>query len=337
MTILVTGGAGYIGSHMVHMLADAGERVVVLDNLSTGFEWSMPKGVPLVIGETGDQSRVAALIAEHQVDAIIHFAASIVVPDSVRDPLGYYRNNTMNSRALLEVAVNSGVRQFIFSSTAAVYGNPEKSPVGEDATLAPMSPYGSSKLMTEVMLKDVGVAYGMKYVILRYFNVAGADPALRTGQSTLGATHLIKVAVEAALGMRAKLDIYGTDYNTPDGTCVRDYIHVMDLANAHMAALTHLRGGGDSATFNCGYGHGYSVLEVVEAVKRVSGRDFHVELGPRRPGDPAMIVADSARIRAQLGWTPRFDDLDLIVEHAFAWERQLANLRKDARAVGRHT
>ena len=335
MTILVTGGAGYIGSHMVHTLADAGESVVVLDNLSTGFEWAVPKGVPLVLGETGDPLRVAALIAEHRVDAIIHFAASIVVPDSVRDPLGYYRNNTMNSRSLLEVAVNSGVRQFIFSSTAAVYGNPEQVPVSEDATLTPMSPYGSSKLMTEVMLKDVGVAYGLKYVILRYFNVAGADPAQRTGQSTVGATHLIKVAVEAALGKRQKLDVYGTDYNTPDGTCVRDYIHVMDLANAHMASLSHLRGGGDSATFNCGYGHGYSVLEVIDAVKRVSGRDFKVELAPRRPGDPAMIVADSARIRAQLGWAPRLDNLDTIVEHAVAWERRLANLRSEARAVGR--
>jgi UDP-glucose 4-epimerase len=334
MTILVTGGAGYIGSHMVHMLADAGERVVVLDNLSTGFEWALPSGVPLVIGETGDQSRVAALIAEHRVDGIIHFAASIVVPDSVRDPLGYYRNNTMNSRALLEVAVNSGVRQFIFSSTAAVYGNPETSPVSEDATLMPMSPYGSSKLMTEVMLKDVGAAYDMKYVILRYFNVAGADPKLRTGQSTIGATHLIKVAVEAALGMRAKLDVYGTDYDTPDGTCVRDYIHVMDLANAHMAALAHLRGDGDSNTFNCGYGHGYSVLEVIEAVKRVSGRDFKVELAPRRPGDPAMIVADAARVRAQLGWVPRFDNLDTIVEHAVAWEGRLDGLRKETRIAG---
>jgi UDP-glucose 4-epimerase len=333
MTILVTGGAGYIGSHMVHMLADAGERVVVLDNLSTGFEWALPSGVPLVIGETGDQSRVAALIAEHQVDGIIHFAASIVVPDSVRDPLGYYRNNTMNSRALLEVAVNSGVRQFIFSSTAAVYGNPATSPVSEDATLAPMSPYGSSKLMTEVMLNDVGVAYDMKYVILRYFNVAGADPKLRTGQSTIGATHLIKVAVETALGMRAKLDVYGTDYDTPDGTCIRDYIHVMDLANAHMAALAHLRGGGESATFNCGYGHGYSVLEVVEAVKRVSGRDFKVELAPRRPGDPARIVADPTRIRAQLDWTPRYDNLDTIVEHALAWERRLERLRNEARSA----
>ena len=335
MTILVTGGAGYIGSHMVHALADAGERVVVLDNLSTGFEWAVPKGVPLVLGETGDQLRVAALIAEHRVDSIIHFAASIVVPDSVRDPLGYYRNNTVNSRALLEVAVNSGVRQFIFSSTAAVYGNPEQVPVPEDAPPAPMSPYGNSKLMTEMMLKDVGAAYDLNYVILRYFNVAGADPALRTGQSTVGATHLIKVAVEAALGMRAKLDVYGTDYDTPDGTCVRDYIHVTDLANAHMAALTHLRGGGESATFNCGYGHGYSVLEVVDAVKRVSRCDFKVELAPRRPGDPAMIVADSARIRAQLGWTPRFDNLDTIVEHALAWERRLGNLRRDVRAVSR--
>jgi UDP-glucose 4-epimerase len=335
MTILVTGGAGYIGSHMVHTLADAGERVVVLDNLSTGFEWAIPKGVPLVVGETGDQLRVAALIAEHRVDSIIHFAASIVVPDSVRDPLGYYRNNTANSRALLEVAVNSGVKQFIFSSTAAVYGNPATSPVKEDAPLAPMSPYGNSKLMTETMLKDVGAAYDLKSVTLRYFNVAGSDPALRTGQSTLGATHLIKVAVEAALGMRPKLDVYGTDYDTPDGTCVRDYIHVTDLASAHMAALTHLRRGGDSATFNCGYGHGYSVLEVVDAVKRVSKCDFKVEFAPRRPGDPAMIVADSARIRAQLGWTPRFDDLDLIVEHALAWERRLENLRREVRAVGR--
>jgi UDP-glucose 4-epimerase len=334
MTILVTGGAGYIGSHMVHMLADAGEQVVVLDNLSTGFEWAVPKGVPLLVGETGDPMRVAALIAEHRVDAIIHFAASIVVPDSVRDPLAYYRNNTVNSRALLEVAVNGGVKHFIFSSTAAVYGNPKTAPVNEDAAPAPMSPYGSSKLMTETMLKDVGAAHDLKYVILRYFNVAGADPALRTGQSTLGATHLIKVAVEAALGKRAKLDVYGTDYDTPDGTCVRDYIHVTDLANAHMASLAHLRGGGDSTTFNCGYGHGYSVLEVIDAVKRVSGRSFKVELAPRRPGDPATIVADSARIRAQLGWTPRFDNLDTIVEHALGWERQLERPRGGVRAAG---
>jgi UDP-glucose 4-epimerase len=336
MTILVTGGAGYIGSHMVHTLADAGEPVVVIDNLSTGFEWAVPKDIPLVVCETGDQARVSAVLAEHRVDTIIHFAASIVVPDSVRDPLGYYRNNTMNSRVLLEAAVNSGVRRFIFSSTAAVYGNPVKVPVGEDALPAPMSPYGNSKLMTEVMLKDVGAAYDLGYVILRYFNVAGADPAVRTGQSTVGATHLIKVAVETALGRRPKLDVYGTDYDTPDGTCIRDYIHVSDLANAHMTALMHLRGGGSSATFNCGYGHGYSVLEVVEAVKRVSGRDFKVSLGPRRPGDPATIVADSARIRGQLGWAPRFDHLDTIVEHALAWERHLESLRDGAPIAALH-
>jgi UDP-glucose 4-epimerase len=309
--------------------------VVVLDNLSTGFDWAVAKGVPLVVGETGDQLRVAALIAEHRVDTIIHFAASIVVPDSVRDPLGYYRNNTVNSRALLEVAVNSGVRHFIFSSTAAVYGNPDKVPVGEDAPLQPMSPYGNSKLMTEVMLRDTAAAYDLKYMILRYFNVAGADPKLRTGQSTVGATHLIKVAVETALGARPEIDIYGTDYDTPDGTCVRDYIHVTDLAEAHLAALAHLRRGGDSGTFNCGYGHGYSVLEVIDAVKRASGRDFAVRRTARRPGDPTAIVADASRIRSQLGWTPRFDDLDTIAGHALAWERELAGIRIGANARGR--
>jgi UDP-glucose 4-epimerase len=336
MAILVTGGAGYIGSHMVHALIDAGERVVVLDNLSTGFAWSMPSSVPLVIAETGDQLRVAAVIAEHRVDAIIHFAASIVVPDSVRDPLGYYRNNTMNSRALLEVAVNSGIRQFIFSSTAAVYGNAETTPLGEDAPLAPMSPYGSSKLMTETMLRDVGAAHDLNYIILRYFNVAGADPLLRTGQSTVGATHLIKVAVETALGMRQQMQVYGTDYDTPDGTCIRDYIHVADLVSAHMAALSHLRRDRDSATLNCGYGHGYSVLEVIDAVKRVSGRDFDTVRNAPRPGDPAVIVADSSRIRAQLGWAPHFDSLDTIVSHALAWERRLQSLRIEEKvAAGR--
>jgi UDP-glucose 4-epimerase len=334
MTILVTGGAGYIGSHMVHALVDAGERVVVLDNLSTGFDWLLPKGVPLIVGETGDQLRVASLIAEHRIDAIIHFAASIVVPDSVRDPLGYYRNNTVNSRALIEVAVNSGVRQFIFSSTAAVYGSPAQWPVSEDTPVQPMSPYGSSKLMTEMMLKDVGAAHGLQYMILRYFNVAGADPEMRSGQATLGATHLIKVAVETALGMRAKMDVYGTDYNTPDGTCIRDYIHVTDLIGAHVAALAHLRNRGASTTLNCGYGHGYSVLEVIDAVKRVSGRDFTVTHAPRRPGDPAVIVADPARIRSQLAWRPRFDSLDTIVGHALAWEQRLHGLRSTARARG---
>jgi UDP-glucose 4-epimerase len=334
MTILVTGGAGYIGSHMVHELVDAGERVIVLDNLSSGFDWAVAKGVPLVVGDSGDQLRVAALIAEHRIDAIIHFAASIVVPESVREPLAYYRNNTMNSRALIEVAVNSGIRHFIFSSTAAVYGNPETVPVDEDAPVRPMSPYGNTKLMTEMMLRDVGAVHDLKYAILRYFNVAGADPELRTGQSTLGATHLIKVAVETALGARPHIDVYGTDYETPDGTCIRDYIHVTDLARAHLVALSYLRGGGESGTFNCGYGHGYSVLDVIEAVKDVSGKNFSVRTAARRRGDPAAIVADASRIRSQLGWAPRFDDLRTIVTHALAWERRLEGIRKDTRKLG---
>lgn len=323
MTVLVTGGAGYIGSHMVNALIDAGERVVVLDNLSTGFDWAVPAAAPLVVGETGDQSLVSALIAEHGVTAIIHFAASIVVPDSVADPLGYYRNNTVNSRALIECAVKGGVRHFIFSSTAAVYGNPASVPVGEDAPTMPMSPYGSSKLMTEIMLRDAGHAHGLGYVILRYFNVAGADPQLRTGQSTRGATHLIKVAVETALGRREKIEVYGADYPTRDGTCIRDYIHVSDLVCAHSDALGYMRRGGASATLNCGYGRGFSVLEVIDTVRRVSGVDFRVEVGPRRPGDPAQIVAAADRARAVLGWKPRLDDLDTIVSHALEWERKL--------------
>jgi UDP-glucose 4-epimerase len=326
MTILVTGGAGYIGSHMVHALLDAGESVVVLDNLSTGFDWAVPKEAPLVVGESGDQSLVASLIARHGVDAIIHFAASIVVPDSVADPLGYYRNNTVNSRALIETAIKSGVRQFIFSSTAAVYGNPARIPAGEDDATVPTSPYGSSKLMTEIMLRDAGRAHGLAYVVLRYFNVAGADPGMRTGQSTKGATHLIKVGVETALGLRPMIEVFGTDYATPDGTCVRDYIHVSDLIRAHADALRHLRGGGASQTFNCGYGRGFSVREVLDTVKRVSGVDFKVKVGGRRPGDPATIVADATRIRNLLGWTPQFDDLPTIVDHALKWERHRVSM-----------
>jgi len=328
MTVLVTGGAGYIGSHMVHALAEAGESVVVIDNLSTGFTAFLPEGVPLFIGDAGDENLVAGVIAQHDIESIIHFAGSIVVPDSVRDPLGYYRNNTVNARALLEAAVKTGVRDFIFSSTAAVYGNPARVPVAEDAPLAPMSPYGNSKLMSEIMLRDVAAAHDLKYVILRYFNVAGADPKLRTGQSTVGATHLIKVAVETALGLRPRIEVFGTDYETPDGTCIRDYIHVTDLARAHLAALRHLRRGGESETFNCGYGHGASVLQVIETVKRVSGCDFAVRLAGRRAGDPAAIVADGTRLRAQLGWKPQFDDLDIIVKHALAWERRLAATRE---------
>jgi UDP-glucose 4-epimerase len=327
MTILVTGGAGYIGSHMVHALVAAGERVIVLDNLSTGFKWAIAPGVPLITGETGDQALVARLIAEHEVGAIVHFAASIVVPDSVSDPLGYYRNNTVNSRALIECAVKGGVKAFIFSSTAAVYGNPAKVPIGEDDAVAPMSPYGSSKLMTEIMLRDAGFAHGLDYVILRYFNVAGADPQLRTGQSTKGATHLIKVAVETALGKRPKMDVFGTDYPTPDGTCIRDYIHVSDLVRAHSDALAYLRGGGRPVTLNCGYGHGFSVLEVIDTVKRVSGVDFRVDRAGGRPGDPAQIVAKSDLIRQMLGWQPQYDDLATIVAHALAWERKLGTLQ----------
>jgi UDP-glucose 4-epimerase len=323
MTVLITGGAGYIGSHMVHALADAGERVIVLDNLSTGFDWALPRDVPLIIGETGNQPLVEGMMAQHDVDAIIHFAASIVVPDSVSNPLGYYRNNTVNSRALMESAVKSGVRLFIFSSTAAVYGDPAKVPVSEDDRTLPVSPYGSSKLMTEIMLRDAARAHDMRYVILRYFNVAGADPQLRTGQSTKGATHLIKIAAETALGRRAKMDVFGTDYPTPDGTCIRDYIHVTDLVRAHADALTYLRRGGGPQTLNCGYGHGFSVLEVIDAVKRVAKKDFRVERSGRRAGDPAQIVAASDRIRAVLGWQPQFDDLTTIVSHALAWERKL--------------
>jgi UDP-glucose 4-epimerase len=263
------------------------------------------------------------VLAEKKVEAIIHFAASIVVPDSVADPLGYYRNNTVNARALLECAVKGGVKHFIFSSTAAVYGNPARVPVTEDDAPAPMSPYGSSKLMTEIMLRDVGIAHGLGHVILRYFNVAGADPAMRTGQSTKGATHLIKVAAETALGLRPQMSVFGIDYDTPDGTCVRDYIHVSDLVAAHLDALAHLRRGGESLTLNCGYGHGFSVLDVIETVKRVSGVDFKVEFAPRRPGDPAQIVASSDRARALIGWKPKLDDLETIASHALAWERKL--------------
>lgn len=330
MTVLVTGGAGYIGSHMVHELADAGEPVVVLDNLSTGFRFLIPPSVPFIAGSTGDRPLAAEIITRHRVSAIIHFAASIVVPESVSDPLGYYSNNTMNTCALLDVAIKAGVREFIFSSTAAVYGNARDVPVREDAPTAPISPYGTSKLMSEIMLHDAGKAHGLRFVILRYFNVAGADPRLRTGQATPAATHLIKVACETAIGKRPKMTVFGTDYPTPDGTCIRDYIHVSDLAQAHSAALGYLRSGGASATFNCGYGRGASVLEVIAAVRRASGYDFPVEVSGRRPGDPPALVANVERIHAALPWRPRFQNLDTIVSHALAWEKQLANRRKSA-------
>src|ERR1044072_4958018 len=295
MTVLVTGGAGYVGSHLVYAVVAAGEKVVVLDNLSTGFDWAIAEGVPLVMGETGDQALVEKLIKDHGVEAVIHFAASIVVPDSVANPLGYYKNNTANSRALIECAVQGGVKHFIFSSTAAVYGNTERVPVTEDDPLVPMSPYGSSKLMTEIMLRDATVAHGLGHVILSYFNVAGVSQQLRTGQSTKNATHLIKVAVETALGRREKIEVFGTDYSTRDGTCIRHYIHVSHLAQAPLDALPSLRTGGASLTANCGYGRGYSVREVIDTVKQVSGTDFRVDLSPRRAGDPAQIVASSDR------------------------------------------
>jgi UDP-glucose 4-epimerase len=326
MGVLVTGGAGYIGSHMVLELVDAGENVVVVDNLSTGFSWAVAREAKLIVGDVGDQDMVRTLIRDHDVDAIIHFAGSIVVPESVADPLGYYYNNTVKSRALMEAAVATGVRNFIFSSTAAVYGTPKHNPVHEDAELTPVSPYGSSKLMTEIMLGDTARAHDFRYVALRYFNVAGADPQGRSGQSTPRATHLIKVAAETVLGKRGHIEVFGTDYPTPDGTCIRDYIQVTDLARAHLVALEHLRAEGRSGVFNCGYSKGYSVLEVIDAVKRVSGCDFEVRLSPRRPGDPAAIVAESTAIRASLGWQPEHDNLDRIVAQALRWEAHLSGL-----------
>ncbi|MHB8885833.1 MAG: UDP-glucose 4-epimerase GalE [Methylovirgula sp.] len=324
MAILVTGGAGYIGGHMVLALLDAGEEVIVLDDLSTGFSWAVAKPAVLVRGDMGDPQALAAIFSTYHIDAIAHFAAKIVVPESVADPLLYYLNNMAKARNLIEAAVSADVRRFIFSSTAAVYGEPGVNPVNEDTPLQPINPYGRSKLMVEWMLEDVAKARDFAYVALRYFNVAGADPAGRLGQSTPNATHLIKVAVQAALGLRPGMDVFGTDYPTPDGTCIRDYIQVSDLIAAHLLALTHLRSGGESLVLNCGYGHGHSVREVIDVVKEISGVDFEVRLGGRRAGDPAMIVAGAERIRNLLGWTPRHDDLKEIIRQAYVWERDLA-------------
>jgi UDP-glucose 4-epimerase len=309
---------------MVLALTDSGEDVIVLDNLTTGFWWAVAPKAKLIEGDIGDEALLGRIMAEHRFDAVVHFAGSIVVPDSMRDPLGYYLNNTVKSRALIAAAVKAGIPRFIFSSTAAVYGNPLTQPVFEDAAPAPISPYGSSKLMTEWMLKDTHAAHRLQYIALRYFNVAGGDPQGRTGQSTPRATHLIKAACQTALGQKSHLEVFGTDYDTPDGTCLRDYIHVSDLIAAHVDALTHLRGGGESGVFNCGYGKGYSVLDVIKAVERASGAPLPVKYAPRREGDPAAIVAGAGRVRSILSWQPRFESLDFIVETALAWERKLA-------------
>jgi UDP-glucose 4-epimerase len=332
MSVLVTGGAGYIGGHMALALLDAGETVVVLDNLSTGFAWAAPEGAKLIVGDTGDADLVAGLIEEHAVDAVAHFAAKIVVPESVRDPLGYYLNNVSNARTLIETAIRGGVKNFIFSSTAAVYGETSDEPVSEEAVLAPISPYGRSKLMVEWMLEDASRAHDFRYVALRYFNVAGADPKGRLGQSTPNATHLVKRAVQTALGLHARMEVFGQDYPTRDGTCVRDYIQVSDLIDAHLAALSYLRAGGLSLVCNCGYGHGASVKEVIDVVKRVSGVDFPVLVSGRRAGDPASIVAKADRVKSRLGWKPTRDNLDEIVRQALDWERRLHNRRADGSA-----
>jgi len=325
-SILVTGGAGYIGSHVVKRLGQKGEQVVVLDNLSTGFSDAVLFG-ELVVGDTGDQSLVERLLEEHAIDAVLHFAAHTIVPESVSDPLKYYGNNTCSTRSLLASCQKAGVRHFIFSSTAAVYGDLVDGVAREDSALAPLNPYGQSKLMSELMLRDLCRASDLRSVVLRYFNVAGSDTGGEIGQSTAKATLLIKVACEVALGRRQKLQVFGTDYGTPDGTGIRDYIHVEDLAEAHIAALDYLRQGGDSTVLNCGYGHGFSVREVIDAVERVHGSSIEVEEVERRPGDAPRLIADTAAIGRILGWQPRLDDLDRIVETSLAWEKRLLKKR----------
>ncbi|GAO54182.1 MULTISPECIES: UDP-glucose 4-epimerase GalE [unclassified Novosphingobium] len=326
--VLVTGGAGYIGSHAVLALKDAGWPVSVIDNLTTGFRFAIPDGVPFYQGDIEDGDLLARIIAEQGIGAVMHFAGSVVVPESVENPLKYYHNNTAKSRALIESAVKGGVRHFIFSSTAATYGVPEVSPVNEDSPKLPINPYGMSKLMTEIMLADTARAHPLNFCALRYFNVAGADPQARTGQSTAGATHLIKVAVEAALGKRGHVAVFGTDYATPDGTGVRDYIHVSDLAEAHVLALGALIEQPErSLTMNCGYGRGFSVLEVLDAVDRVTNRTIVRKLEDRRAGDPDSLISDNSRIRATVPWVPKYADLETIVTHALAWERKLTEIR----------
>ncbi len=324
--VLVTGGAGYIGSHAVLALKDAGHMPVVIDNLVTGFRWAIPNDVAFHHGDIADSELVARIIETYKIEAIMHFAGSVVVPESVENPLKYYHNNTANSRALIDSAITGGVHHMIFSSTAATYGIPEQSPVREDMPTVPINPYGTSKLMTEMMLRDVAAAHDFNYCALRYFNVAGADPDGRSGQSTVGATHLIKIAVEAALGKRAAVSVFGTDYDTEDGTGVRDYIHVSDLAAAHVIALEALIADpATSHTLNCGYGHGYSVMQVLDAVDRVTNNKLVRNMEGRRAGDPDALISDNSAIMSRFGWQPKYDDLDRIVQHALAWERQLSD------------
>jgi UDP-glucose 4-epimerase len=322
VSVLVTGGAGYIGSHVVLALKDAGLTPVVIDDLSTGSAEAVPAGVPFILGNVGNASVIERAVSEHRVSAVMHFAGSVIVPDSFVDPLRYYHNNTVVSHALIATCLRLGVKDVVFSSTAAVYGEPESLPVGEDAAIRPVSPYGRSKFMTEEMIRDAGRASGLRFVILRYFNVAGADLAGRAGIRTPQATHLIKVACDVALGRRAALAIYGIDYPTPDGTGVRDYIHVSDLADAHVLALRHLASGGGSCTLNCGYGHGYSVRQVIAAIERVSGKTLPTTVEARRPGDSSAVVANSELLRRTLGWVPRYDDIDTIVRSSLEWDRR---------------
>ena len=323
-TILVTGGAGYIGSHVVRQLGAAGETVITLDNLTTGFESAVTSG-ELIIGDTGNAALLEDLFTSHDIDTVMHFAAHTIVPESVANPLKYYRNNTASSRTLLEAAHNNGVKNIVFSSTAAVYGIPEGGKASEDSPTQPINPYGTSKLMTEWMLRDLAAAGGPNYVALRYFNVAGCEPTGTIGQSTPKATLLVKVACEAATGRRPSVSIFGTDYPTPDGTGLRDYIHVEDLAAAHLDALTYLRNGGEPTVLNCGYGHGYSVREVLSAVEKANEAPLNILEEPRRAGDPPELIAVANRVRDVLGWQPMFDDLDTIVETSLAWERKIAS------------